>query len=85
MEEKEEMTTVISKITGEKIEVPKKVIKDVRSFLTFSPIEEHLSVHGKPIERQLYQEYINKLWDLALENFEVKEWKGMEKKLREVL
>jgi hypothetical protein len=71
------MTTVVSKITGEKIAVPKEVIKDVGEFLRFPVIEEHLRRHGKITEEDLYKEYIDKMWKLALENFEVKEWKSL--------
>jgi hypothetical protein len=82
--EEEKMTTVISKITGEKIEIPEELTRDVGNFLRFPPIEEHLAKHHKPTEKQLYDEYVDKLWDLALENFKVKEWKGLYK-LKEVV
>jgi hypothetical protein len=83
--EEEKITTVISKITGEKIEIPEEFTTDVERFLSFSSIEEHLAKHHKPTKEQLYKEYIDKLWDLALENFEVKEWKGLHKKLEKVV
>jgi hypothetical protein len=71
------MTTVVSKITGEKMAVPKELIKDVGEFLRFPVIEEHLQRHGKITEEDLYREYVNKMWELALKFFEVKEWKPL--------
>jgi len=71
------MTTIVSKITGEKIAVPKEITKDVGEFLRFPVIEAHLRGHGKITEEDLYREYVDKMWKLALENFEVKEWKSL--------
>jgi len=41
------MTTIVSKITGEKMAVPKEITKDVGEFLRFPVIEAHLRGHGK--------------------------------------
>lgn len=74
---KDIMITVISRITGEKIEVPEEVINDVEKFLKDPEISYHLSVHRQPTQQMLEDEYVDKLWDLARKNFFVKEWKEL--------